>query len=193
MQKQKLLRPTVSTGLRLFEMPHLRAARSGARVARGCEAAFSRAPRTNDAVEILWEDRNTYFRGRLKRRLGREGMSFYVVYDDGDVACHNLDDHVWRFADAKKGRGRKRGRGKVAVEGVVELVEGGCESTGSAVSTCGGEVRSLQAGGEEIGGRSEAEEEGGEEGCVFGEGGTECGVPPRKKLRLRVRMDEVDG
>lgn len=51
-------------------------------------------------MDILWEDRNKYYRGTLGRRFSaKNGQNFVfsISYDDGDKLTVNLDDFFWRL------------------------------------------------------------------------------------------------
>ena len=119
-------------------MPQLRRRRHAPQARARPHESPSRMPKLADIVDILWEDRSQVFRGVLQ--TGR-GSQFTVLYEDGDIFSHDLDDHVWRFADgmcewwqpgdmAGLEHGRKRRR-EVEKNRMGEL-ESGC----SFVSVC---------------------------------------------------------
>lgn len=60
-------------------------------------------PCAGDLVEVLWEDRGCYFRGRLQTALQKFPFRFQVAYDDGDNLSERLDDRYWRLLDRHSG------------------------------------------------------------------------------------------
>lgn len=54
-------------------------------------------PTKESRVEILWEDRDQVFSGRLGKLLEKKDCTFEVYYDDGHVIIEKLNDVHWRY------------------------------------------------------------------------------------------------
>lgn len=57
-----------------------------------------RRPRVGDIIDVYWDDRNVYYRGKLVKRWPKASFGFYIRYDDGDYISTNLDHYSWHFA-----------------------------------------------------------------------------------------------
>lgn len=57
-----------------------------------------RKPKVGDFVDVYWDDRNVYYRGKLVKRWPTVPFGFYIRYEDGDYISTNLDHFSWHFA-----------------------------------------------------------------------------------------------
>lgn len=58
-------------------------------------------PTIGTYVDILWDDRNQWFRGRVTSRVvtkNKTQAKFHIHYDDGDRITHDLNHFCWRVA-----------------------------------------------------------------------------------------------
>ena len=74
-------------------MPTLRPRRAAARAAE--TRLRPKRPQVNDVIEILWEDRNEVFRGVISE-YKRSASKHLVLYEDGDILYHDLDEYYWK-------------------------------------------------------------------------------------------------
>lgn len=57
-----------------------------------------RRPRVGDIVDVFWDDRQVYYRGRLVKRYYPHTFGFYIRYDDGDYISTDLNCFMWHYA-----------------------------------------------------------------------------------------------
>eukprot|EP00177_Eucheuma_denticulatum_P003566 GFKZ01006455.1.p1 GENE.GFKZ01006455.1~~GFKZ01006455.1.p1 ORF type:complete len:371 (+),score=63.15 GFKZ01006455.1:305-1417(+) len=57
-----------------------------------------RRPRVGDVVDVFWDDRQVYYRGRLVKRYYPHPFGFYIRYDDGDYISTDLNCFMWHYA-----------------------------------------------------------------------------------------------
>lgn len=52
-------------------------------------------PQLGHVIEVFWEDRDQVFRASVQQ-LDLDTANHLLVYEDGDVLWHHLDDYFWR-------------------------------------------------------------------------------------------------
>lgn len=71
--------------------------RAKVRRAGGASFTHQELPTKGSRVEILWEDRDKVFSGRLGNPLEKKAWTFEVYYDDGHIIIEKLNDVHWRY------------------------------------------------------------------------------------------------